>query len=211
MRLVRASNALASIKTVAAHGELFNSAYWASRPYRGNEQHIADACLTLGEYLTKDDRAGVFRRLASRLRVDSLKLHRLLALLPDEAPLADREQTRRNLGVLQSIRIALFQHMFLRAVMVPPFSRANDISREDVIEMVFTLRIDEALAQLRRAFPISFPKIGDFSVGEPSDYPDEGATSYAAIHRDFIDPIARSQALSLRITTAIANEFGAHG
>jgi len=48
----------------------------ASRPYRGNEQHIADACLTLGEYLTKDDRAPrVFRRLHRRLRVDSLKLH----------------------------------------------------------------------------------------------------------------------------------------
>jgi phosphoenolpyruvate carboxylase len=211
VRLVRASNALASIKTVAAYGELFNSAYWASRPYRGNEQHIADACLTLGEYLTQDDRAGVFRRLASRLRVDSLKLHRLLALIPDEAPLSDREQTRRNLGVLQSVRLALLQHMFLRAVMVPPFSRANDISREDVIEMVFTLRIEEALGQLRRAFPISFPKIGDFSVSEPSEYPDEGATSYAAIHRDFIDPVARSQSLALRITTAIANEFGAHG
>jgi phosphoenolpyruvate carboxylase len=101
--------------------------------------------------------------------------------------------------------------MFLRAVMVPTFSRANDISREDVLEMVFTLRIDEALAQLRRAFPITFPSIGDFSVHEPTDYPDEGATSYAAIHGDFIDPIARSQSLSLRITTAIANEFGAHG
>lgn len=211
VRLLRAANALASIKTVAAYGELFNSAYWASRPYRGNEQHIADACLTLGEYLTKDDRAGVFRRLASRLRVDSLKLHRLLALIPDEAPLSDREQTRRNLGVLQSLRLALFQHMFLRAVMVPAFSRANDISREDVIEMVLTLRIDEALAQLRRAFPIVFPKIGDFSVSEPTDYPDEGATGYAAIHRDFIDPVARGQALAQRITTAIANEFGAHG
>jgi phosphoenolpyruvate carboxylase len=211
VRLARAANALASIKTVAAYGELFNSAYWASRPYRGNEQHIADACLTLGEYLTSDDRAGVFRRLASRLRVDSLKLHRLLALIPDEVPLPDREQTRRNLGVLQAIRLALFQHMFLRAVMVPTFSRANDISREDVLEMVFTLRIDEALAQLRRAFPITFPSIGDFSVQEPTDYPDEGATSYTAIHGDFIDPIARSQSLSLRITTAIANEFGAHG
>lgn len=211
VRLLRAANALGSIKTVAAYGELFNSAYWASRPYRGDEQHIADACLTLGEYLTKDDRAGVFRRLASRLRVDSLKLHRLLALIPDEAPLPDREHARRNLGVLQSIRLALFQHMFLRAVMVPPFSRANDISREDVIEMVFTLRIDEALAQLRRAFPTSFPKIGDFAVSEPTDYPDERASSYAAIHRDFIDPIARSQELALRITTAIANAFGAHG
>lgn len=211
VRLVRAANALASIKTVAAFGELFNSAYWASRPYRGDEQHISDACLTLAEYLTKDDRAGVFRRLASRLRVDSLKLHRLLALIPDETPRIDRERTRRSLGVLQALRLALFKHIFLRTVSVPPFSRANDISRDDVIEMAFTLRIDEALAQLRRAFPISFPSIDDFSVSEPSDYPDEGAIGYSAIHRDFIDPIERAHALALRITTAVANEFGAHG
>ena len=211
VRLLRAANALASIKTVAAYGELFNSAYWASRPYRGHEDNIADACLTLAEYLTKDDRTGVFRRLASRLRVDAMKLHRLLDLIPDEAPLPDREQTRRSLGVLQALRLALFKHMFLRTVMVPPFSRANDISREDVIEMFFTLRVEEGLSQLRRAFPTSFPSIGDFAVDEPTDYPDEGATGYAAIHRDFIDPIARAQALALRITTAIANEFGAHG
>ncbi|MDJ0642589.1 MAG: phosphoenolpyruvate carboxylase, partial [Erythrobacter sp.] len=86
LRLARASNALASIKTVAAHGELFNSAYWASRPYRGTEPHLSAACETLAEYLTKDDRTGVFRRLASRLRVDALKYHRLLALLPKEEP-----------------------------------------------------------------------------------------------------------------------------
>jgi phosphoenolpyruvate carboxylase len=211
IRLVRSANALASIKTVAAYGELFNSAYWASRPYRGDEQHITDACLSIGEYLTKDDRAGVYRRLASRLRVDALKLHRLLDLIPDETPQPEREHTRRSLGVLQSLRIALFKHMFLRAVMVPVFSRANDISREDVLEMFFTLRVDDGLAQLRRAFPVSFPSISDFNVEEPSDYPDSSATGYAQIHRDYIDPIERSYALSLRITTAIANEFGAHG
>jgi phosphoenolpyruvate carboxylase len=215
VRLVRAANALASIKTVAAYGDLFNSAYWASRPYRGNEDHIADGCLALAEYLTSDDRAGVFRRLASRLRVDSLKLHRLLRNIPQDAAVLGqghgREHTRRMLGVLHALRLALMQHMFLRVVMVPPFSRANDIAREDVLEMVFTLRIDEALAQLRRAFPTSFPKLSDFSVTEAADYPDEGATGYAAIRRDYIEPIARAQTLSLRISTAIANEFGAHG
>ncbi len=211
VRLVRSANALASIKTVAAYGELFNSAYWASRPYRGNEQGVADACLALAEYLASDDRAGVFRRLASRLRVDALKLHRLLALIPDAAPAPDRERTRRRIGALQALRLALFQHMFLRVVMIPPFSRANDIAREDVWEMVFTLRIDEAVAQLRRAFPVSFPSISDFAIAEPTDYPDEGATGYAAIQRDYIDPIERANALALRIATAIANEFGAHG
>ncbi|WP_067736742.1 phosphoenolpyruvate carboxylase [Novosphingobium naphthalenivorans] len=212
VRLVRAANALASIKTVAAYGELFNSAYWASRPYRGHEQHISDACLKLAEYLTKDDRTGVFRRLASRLRVDAMKLHKLLDLIPDEAPPAkDREHIRRNLGALQSLRIALFKHMFLRAVMVPPFSRANDISRDDVLEMFFSLRVEDGLAQLRRAFPVHFPSISDFAIDEPSEYPDSSAAGYAQIHKDYIDPIARSYALSLRITTALANEFGAHG
>ena len=211
VRLVRAANALASIKTVAAYGELFNSAYWASRPYRGDEDGIAEGCLALAEYLTKDDRTGVFRRLASRLRVDALKLHKLLALIPDDAPLDGREHVRRSLGVLHALRLALMQHMFLRVVAIPAFSRANDISRDDVLEMVFTLRIDEALAQLRRAFPVHFPQIGDFAVTEPSDYPDDAATGYEPIHRDFIDPIEQAYALSLRITTAIANEFGAHG
>lgn len=211
IRLARSSNALASIKTVAAHGELFNSAYWASRPYRGTEVHLSDSCEAIAEYLTKDDRAGVFRRLASRLRVDALKLHRLFALLPDEKPLEDRENIRRTIGAAQALRLALLQHMFLKAVSVPLFSRANDISREDVLEMVFSLRVDDALIQMRRAFPTHFPQITDFKIEAPSDYPDSTDESYANIARDYIDPIERAYKLCLRLSTAIANEFGAHG
>ncbi len=211
IRLVRCSNALASVKTVAAYGELFNSAYWASRPYRGTESHLTIACEGLAEYLVKDDRVGVFRRLASRLRVDALKLHRLLDLVPDESPAEEREDQRRHIGVLQALRLALFQHMFIRAVSIPVFSRANDISRDDVLEMVFTLRIEEALTQLRRTFPTSFPSIADFQLDEPTDYPEGKDEGYEHIRRDFIDPIETAYALSLRISTSIANIFGAHG
>ncbi|ALE17324.1 Phosphoenolpyruvate carboxylase [Altererythrobacter epoxidivorans] len=211
VRLARSSNALASIKTVAAYGELFNSAYWASRPYRGTESHLSDACEVLAEYLTKDDRAGVFRRLASRLRVDALKLHRLLSLIPNEHPLEEREHIRRTIGAAQSLRLALLQHMFIKAVSIPAFSRANDISRDDVLEMVFTLRVDDALAQMRRAYPTNYPQITDFAVDAPSDYPDGDGEGYAAIQREYIDPIERAYGLVLRLSTAIANEFGAHG
>ena len=215
LRLLNAANALASIKTVAAYGELFNSAYWASRTYRGTEDHLAGACAALAEYLVGDDRTGVFRRLASRLRIDALKLHRLTDLIPDDTPensqVPGREHVRRRIGALQALRLALLQHMFLKVVSVPAFSRANDISRGDVIEMVLTLRVDEALAQLRRAFPVRVPGPRDFPLDEQSDYPDGGEEGYGAIERDCLTPIARAHALSLRITTAIANEFGAHG
>ncbi len=215
VRLLRAANGLASIKTVAAFGELFNSAYWASRPYRGTETGLEKGCLALAEYLTKDDRTGVFRRFASRLRVDWMKLHRLLALLPheDESAKDDerREATRRSIALLQALRLALLQHMFLGVVQVPAFARSNDVTRDDVLEMVLSLRIDEALGQLRRAYPVSEPHLDDFAVTEPTGYPDLAGEGYAAVRAQFIDPIERAHALNLRIATAIANHFGAHG
>jgi phosphoenolpyruvate carboxylase len=55
------------------------------------------------------------------------------------------------------------------------------------------------------------PEPRDFPLDEPSDYPDGGEEGYGAIERDFMTPIATAQELSLRISTAIANEFGAHG
>ncbi len=211
VRMLRAADRLASIKSAAAYGELFNSAFWASRPYRGTEQHLESACLALADQLTTDDRNSAFRTMTSRLRVDAVKLHRLLELIPDDASKEGREELRRSLGALQALRLALMQFIFLRAVRIPAFSRSNDISREDVLQMVFSLRIEEALAQLRRAYPVSAPSLEDYAVDEPADYPDFSGHSYAAIRAELIDPIEQAYELCLRVGVAIANYFGAHG
>ena len=211
VRLLRAGNRLASIKSVAAYGELFNSAYWASRPYRSMEGHLEAACLALANQLTVDDRNSAFRTLVSRLRVDAVKLHRLLDHIPDEDFDEGREDLRRSLGALHAVRLALMQHMFLRAVQIPPFSRSNDISREDVLHMVLSLRIDDAVRQLRWAFPVSAPTMADFNIPVRSDYPDDLTQVYADIQTRYIEPIARSYELILRTGSAIANHFGAYG
>ncbi|MFZ4382337.1 MAG: phosphoenolpyruvate carboxylase, partial [Sandarakinorhabdus sp.] len=209
--LVGAANTIASIKTLAAYGELFNSAYWATRPYRGTEDHLARPCLALAERLIEDDRSGQFRRLASQLRVDNIKLRQLLTHLPAEPADPAAEATRRTLGVLHALRLALMQHLFLRAVDMPAFSRSNDISRDDVLDMILSLRTDEALAQLRRAFPVTAPDPGDYHMDEPSDWPDGDPQAYAGIQRRFIAPIAETARLLPLISIAIANHFGAFG
>ncbi len=215
IRMLRAADRLASIKSAAAYGELFNSAFWASRPYRGTERHLEAACLALADQLTTDDRNSALRTMTSRLRVDAVKLHRLLELIPDEGSggggNAGREELRRSLGALQALRLALMQFIFLRAVRIPAFSRSNDISREDVLQMVFSLRVDEALTQLRRAYPVFSPSLKDYTVNEPADYPDVAGHSYAMIRQELIDPIEDANRLCLRIGVAIANYFGAHG
>jgi phosphoenolpyruvate carboxylase len=210
-KFVHGASAVASIKTLAAYGELFDSAYWASRPYRGTENHLSAPCAALADFLIADDRAGVFRRLASQLRVDALKLHRLLELVPAGDEDRDRQSTRRAIGVCHAIRLALFQHMFLRTASIPAYSRINDIAGEEVLEMVLSLRIEDALALLRRAYPASGPRVSDFDLAEPTDFPGGRDGGYDAIHHGYIDPIERAYALALRLSMAIANHFGAHG
>ena len=64
---------------------------------------------------------------------------------------------------------------------------------------------------MRRAYPVVEPRLEDFEVSEPSDYPDHREIVYSAVRREFIDPIERAHALNLRLAVAIANHFGGHG
>ena len=48
-------------------------------------------------------------------------------------------------------------------------------------------------------------------MDEPADYPAGETHGYAQLHRAYFDPIERAHALMLRVSTAIANEFGAFG
>ncbi|MBL8629847.1 MAG: hypothetical protein JNM81_09480, partial [Rhodospirillaceae bacterium] len=211
MRLVLASNALASIKTLIAYGELFDGGFWATRPYRGRESNLETACQELAERFATDDRAAAFRKLSTYLRVDGLKLHRLLNVVAPEGPSLQSEDQRRTMGVLHALRLALMQHIFLKAAQIPPFSVRNDLSRDDIMDMIFALRIPEALELLRAAYPVDRLDVNDFAMTEPTKYPDDKVAEYANIHANYIDPIAESYDIILKIGTAIAHHFGAVG
>ena len=211
IRMVASSNQLASIKTLGAYGETYNGAFWATRPYRGAEPRLERACLDIAERLAVDKRAEAFRQLATQLRVDGLKLRRLLDLLPASMLPESNELRRRNLGVLHALRLALIQHIFLRAAQIPPFSRRNDISRDDILEMVFSLRIPDAVRLLREAYPVEAPEMSDFALNEPGASSEGQQPDYARIRSEYIDEIEIAYEMMMRISIAIALFFGAHG
>lgn len=211
LSLVGHASRRASIKTLVAYGELFNGAFWATRPYRGAEPELESACLELAEKLTSDQRTPAFRRLATKLRVDGLKLRRLVDLVPSGiVPKAD-EDFRRRLGAMHGLRLALMQHIFLKAAQVPAFSKRNDVGRDEVLDMVLSLRIDDALERYRTAYPLRQPQSTGDAMEEASDYPLFDAPDYARIRKDYIDEIETAFALIRRLSTAIAHCFGAHG
>ncbi|GAK33314.1 hypothetical protein JCM17846_17780 [Iodidimonas nitroreducens] len=210
MDMVVASRTRASLRTMMAYGTLFDGGYWAARPHGADQGHLTEACLYIADRLERDDRFGAMLELSTRLRIDELLLHRLLHETGEDQQVLDAGE-RDFLALLHAVRIALIQHLFLLAAKIPQFSARNDISRADIMELVFELRIPEAVALLREAYPDTAPSADDFNLHEKSDYPDETAANYSDINHRLIDPIEIVYDGLLSISVAVANAFHAHG
>ncbi|MBK5912195.1 hypothetical protein CCR85_11915 [Rhodothalassium salexigens] len=210
MDLVVEARERASLRTMTAYLSVFDAGYWASRPHSATQAHLTDACLYLAERLDGDDRTGAGRALTGHLRIDELLLHQFLGRTGEDKAVMDAT-ARDTLALLHSLRIALIQHLFLMAARIPRFSARNDISRADIMELIFALRVPEAVALLRQAFPGQAPGVDDFVIAEPADYPDADAPNYTSLNRALIDPMEQIHRCLLTISVAVANCYRAHG
>lgn len=199
-----------SIKALAAFSTLFDRSFWSTRPYAGAEPHLAEPCLFITQLLEEDDRAASLNELAVMLRLDAIALHRVLDLAGLDLG-KSLSENRERLDMLQAVRLALLQHILLMAARVPKFSTRNDVSREDIMELIFSLRIPEAVALLRDAYPVNALNMEGYDLTEPFTYPGDAPSNYAALTRNLIDPIEKTYKTILAIGAAIALECGAHG
>lgn len=144
------------------------------------------------------------------MRLDAIHLHRLLTLVGLKVDDHSGEE-RDRIALLQAVRLALLQHIFLMAARVPRFSTRNDVSREDIMELIFSLRIPEAIAMLRDTYPVNATDISSYPLDEPRTYPQDRVSHYADITEEMINPIEEVYGVIQSIGVAIALEFGAHG
>ncbi|MEM8985340.1 MAG: phosphoenolpyruvate carboxylase [Pseudomonadota bacterium] len=210
--MVAHARGLSSIKTFGAYATLYDAAFWATRPAGAEAANLFEPCFYLARLLGDDEQHIAMVRLAAHLRIDELQLQYLLNAEDDSRPIADAAAPERlTIDILHAVRIALIQHIFLLAAQIPPFSPRNDVSREDIMDLIFALRLDEALELLQRAYPIDAPAMDDYDVAETADYPAGRAAGYAEINTRLITPLRETSALLRHITAGIAFAFGAIG
>ncbi|MFD0986830.1 phosphoenolpyruvate carboxylase [Methyloligella solikamskensis] len=201
---------LSSIKTLVAYSSVFDDAFWVTRPYGHQELHVKEACLYLADLLRDDRRHDAMMHLASFLRKDAIYLDDTF----DDVNLESRpnwEDGRLELDVLQAVRLALIQHIFLLAARVPRFSTRNDIARDQIIGLILSLRVEEAVQLLREAFPKDVPEVTEYTLDEPATYTGYEGSDYAEINRALIDPIVETYRVVLEIGVGVTHHFGAYG
>ncbi len=216
VELVRQARDLSSLDTLAAYANLFDGAYWVVRPLGQSERGHKDACLLLAEHLRQDPRFYSMLRLISFLREDAIHLDDLLSGIGAETRHGTGQGTGRPVegldpALLHALRIALIQHIFLLAARLPKFSTRNDVSQDDVMDLVTRLRVREATRLLRSIFPRRQPIAADYSLKEPATYEGAETVDYAEMNRLLIDPMQSAFEISQEITVGISHAFGAFG
>jgi phosphoenolpyruvate carboxylase len=121
------------------------------------------------------------------------------------------KESRDNLLLLHSLRIALVQEIFMLATHIPEFSLQTGTTRERVIEALLGLDVPRAVESLMAIFP----RHGDVRIGadfgEEATYKSEEVLGYDQEHERIFVPLARIYELIRRASSGITHIIGAFG
>lgn len=210
MDMVAHAKRLCSLNTLSAYARLFDPGYWVARAYSGVEDVRAPSFRKLGRLLNTDPRHEAIMRLVHHLREDAIDLHDTLdrlSLKSGKMP----DGSRLELDLLHAIRIALMEHIFLLAAQIPPFAPRHDIAPDQVMALVLSMDIPEAVSLLKEVFPADGVKGASATFDEQADYLPGETGGYLTLHQQLVEPMAQSYDVLRQVSVAVSHHFRAHG
>lgn len=211
LEMIARGKQLSSLNAMGANAIVFDPGFWAWRASWGREPHLDPAFRSLASLLLSDDRNGDINGLVHHLRLDAVELHAMLETIGIEGGKIP-DDTRLELDLLQSIRLALIMRVFILAAQMPRFSSRNDISHRQLFELALTLDVPDVVAEMRQAFPKRSKTAGDSAQYiEQATYRPHGIDDYGRVETEILAPMEQAYELIREIGTGISHHFGAFG
>ncbi len=112
---------------------------------------------------------------------------------------------------LHTLRLAVIQFVYIKAMEIPQFSSRLEISLGALIEQLLHLEIPDTVETLRRIFPAMEAADDTEVYAERDTYVGTAPSGYATEHRQIFDPIEEAYALIVETSALIALHVGAYG
>ncbi|WP_084396691.1 phosphoenolpyruvate carboxylase [Henriciella aquimarina] len=203
---------LTSLPALRGYASVYDPEVWLAVAKHGtvhNEAALRRVADSISDYTTSTS----LKRIANILAVDLIKFDRLLATLDDAPSVESRHEGRLEIHALHAIRQAVMMYALSLIGRLRNFSARHDTSLEDIIDLVLSLRIQDAVEMLETIYPASRDETEliegvserGFEAAETS------AAGYDQLHREIIDPLRLTDELIRRISVATCQAFGAWG
>jgi len=202
--------AFTDLEALKSYIDLYDPGQWLSRAAQAKNADQAYDLRAVAEHLEHE---GVYDRLAKIFRVfqrDMQDLRDGLALVGLPGTKIDAE-ARADLRLMHGIRIALIMRIFMLAVHVPDFSHQHNISREQLLNKIFHLEIEDAMRKLATIFPKVEEAKYDGDFGEVATYVGDWTQTYEREHARIFQPISNLYTLIRRLSSGLIHTIGALG
>jgi len=211
MSMVDCADRLGSLAVMGAYAELFDPSFWLGRALCGNEPYRVEELRRLSQVMEEDGRYQLMARMIRLFIQDAIDLHSGL-----EATMPGRMKRRDPIAhddmiLLQSVRLALIQEVFILAMRIPRFSSRHDVTPEDVLDQILELDIPAAVTILEQTFPADAKVVDMQSFGEPVTYRGDDMSDYQDEHRILFRPLLTLHGMIRLCSTAVTHMVGTHG
>ena len=211
LEMIATAKRLSSLNAMGANAMIFDPGFWASRASWGRETGLQPAFRALSGYLLSDERATSINRLVHHLRLDSIDLHTIMTEA-GYGNVNELDESRLELDLLQSIRLALIMRVFILAAQLPRFAPQNDVSPATLLGRALSLEVPDVVSFMRQAFPHRVSAAQDAAAyDERATYRPRGIDDYGRLETEILTPMEQTYEFIREIGTGISHHFGAFG
>jgi phosphoenolpyruvate carboxylase len=207
LSLALAARERSDVTMLEAYVQITSASYWLDRAAQSLDRGWHGMLRRVSSSLEETFDYDAMARFVRTLRRDAAELDDLLQQGETDAGTPAREALTR----LHTLRLALIQLIYLKAMEIPQFSSRLEVSLVTLVERLLLLDVPDAIATLRRIFPAAAPVDDTDVYAERDTYVRTSPSGYAAEHAQIFDPIVRAHGLLLDVSALIALHIGAYG
>jgi phosphoenolpyruvate carboxylase len=214
MSMVAPALVLSDPDVLGAYLQSFDPGMWLNRSGRTRNTVRRDELRLIARHT---ETANVHARLAKvlrRLQGDYLLLRQAFAEAGggESAGASPGIEDRNEVALLHALRISIIHRLYLLASHIPDFTPHDGFTRDDLVQRILRLDVDNAVAMLKDIFPKSEKTNGaPHDWAEPASYAPDAAQTYEQEHATIFDPLAVYFRLVKEIGAAITHRIGAIG
>ena len=200
-----------SVPALRAYGNVFDPSYWVAL----SRLQTPDNALAYRRiyYLLQDRQTtNAIEKVANTLSIDLSKFDPMLARMTSVPAREERHKARLNIHILHAVRQALMMKAIALAGRLPTVSRRHEESVVDIMNLIKSMRLDEAVHILCEIFPASHGNETSLnSLTETGHMAGKSSNGYDELHDEIIRPLANINDHLRRITLALSQAYGAYG
>ncbi len=212
MKLASMARSATSVPVLRAYASVYDPTFWVALSSATDDTDKALAYRRIYYLLQNRQTATSIETIANTFTIDFSKFDPMLANM-DQVPSADaRREARLDVHVLHAIRQAMMMKALSLAGKLPTVSRRHESTVEDIMHLIRTMQIGDAVALLCEIFPASREEEARLTgLSEPGHMTGNPANGYDQLHADVIKPLDEIDRLMHMTTLAICQAYGAYG